>query len=66
MGLFVRITLAVALGLVALTTLVVILKLLVVAALIAAIVFAGVVLVRFFRGRLGSRRRWVTTLTARR
>lgn len=66
MAIFVRFTLIAAAAIVAFALLLVVLKLLVVAAVVAAVVIGAGFLVRALGGRFGSRRRWVTTLTARR
>jgi hypothetical protein len=71
MGTFVRVTLVVAVALVAIVAFVFVLKLLVIAAVIAAVVIFGALLLRILSGgRWGRldrfRDRWVTTLTARR
>ncbi len=68
MGIFVRTMLIVAGIIAGCAALLVVLKLFVLAALVAAVVVGGGLLVRGLRalGSGGSRRRWVTTLTARR
>lgn len=63
---FVRVTLLVAAVIVGFAALVLILKLLLVAAVIAVAIIGAAFLVRSLRFRLPARRRWVTTLTARR
>ena len=67
MSLFVRLTLTIAVILVGIAVLALVLKLLIVAAVVAAFVFAGVLVVSAVRRRLAPRRgTQVMTLTARR
>ncbi len=67
MSLFVRLTLAIAVILVGFAVLALVLKLLIVAAVIAAFVFAGALVVSAIRRRLGPPQgAQVMTLTARR